>query len=121
MTIKYLDLKRINDMHADEIRQAVTDSNKEMADKALRVLCAAMRTYKTQPSNDAAELEQDLCYVGLVGMIDPVRPEVIDAIKAVGQAGGYVYIMDNASGIPYISPTLSTDVTAQVKAKLGIK
>ena len=50
-----------------------------------------------------------------------ITTKVIDAIKAVGQAGGYVYIMDNASGIPYISPTLSTDVTAQVKAKLGIK
>lgn len=71
----------------DEIRQAVFDSNKEMADKALRVLCAAMRTYKTQPSNEASELEQDLCYVGLVGMIDPVRPEVIDAIKECKNAG----------------------------------
>ena len=50
-----------------------------------------------------------------------ITTKVIDAIKAVGQAGGYVYIMDNPSGIPYISPTLSTDVTAQVKAKLGIK
>ena len=37
------------------------------------------------------------------------------------QAGGYVYIMDMTGGIPYISTTLSTDVTAQVKAKLGIK
>ena len=71
----------------DEIRQAVIDSNKEMADKALRVLCAAMRTYKVQPSNEASELEQDLCYVGLVGMIDPVRPEVIDAIKECKNAG----------------------------------
>lgn len=71
----------------DEIRQAIIDSNKEMADKALRVLCAAMRTYKAQPSNDAEELEQDLCYVGLVGMIDPVRPEVVDAIKECKSAG----------------------------------
>lgn len=71
----------------DEIRQAIIESNKEMADKALRVLCASMRTYKTQPSNDADELEQDLCYIGLVGMIDPVRPEVVDAIKECKSAG----------------------------------
>ncbi len=50
-----------------------------------------------------------------------ITQKVREAIKAIGQEGGYVYIMDLASGIPYISTTLSTDVTAQVKAKLGIK
>lgn len=50
-----------------------------------------------------------------------IQTKLVDAIKAVGQAGGYVYIMDVASGIPYISTTLSTDVTTQVKAKLGLK
>ncbi len=50
-----------------------------------------------------------------------IQTKVLEAIKAVGQAGGYVYIMDVASGVPYISTTLSTDVTAEVKAKLGIK
>ena len=50
-----------------------------------------------------------------------ITTKVLDAIKAVGQAGGYVYIMDLAAGIPYISTTLSTDVTADVKAKLGLK
>ena len=50
-----------------------------------------------------------------------ITTKVVDAIKAVGQAGGYVYIMDMASGIPYISTTLSTDVTTQVKTKLGLK
>lgn len=84
-TSAYLNGKKVP--MTDEIRQAVIDSNKEMADKALRVLCAAMRTYKTHPSNEASELEQDLCYVGLVGMIDPVRPEVIDAIKECKNAG----------------------------------
>ena len=44
-----------------------------------------------------------------------ITTKVVDAIKAVGQAGGYVYIMDTASGIPYISTTLSTDVH-QIKA-----
>jgi outer membrane protein len=50
-----------------------------------------------------------------------ITTKVLDAIKAVGQAGGYVYIMEMGAGIPYISTTLSTDVTAQVKAKLGLK
>lgn len=50
-----------------------------------------------------------------------ITTKITDAIKAIGQAGGYVYIMDLAGGIPYISTTLSTDVTAQVKAKLGVK
>lgn len=71
----------------DEIRQAISASNKEMADKALRVLCAAMRTYSEQPSNEPDELEQDLCYIGLTGMIDPVRPEVVEAIKECKSAG----------------------------------
>ena len=50
-----------------------------------------------------------------------ITAKVLEAIKSVGEAGGYVYIMDTASGIPYISTTLSTDVTAQVKTKLGLK
>lgn len=50
-----------------------------------------------------------------------ITTKLVDAIKSVGQTGGYVYIMDIQGGIPYISTTLSTDVTAQVKAKLGLK
>jgi outer membrane protein len=50
-----------------------------------------------------------------------ITNKVLEAIKAVGQTGGYVYIMEMGAGIPYISTTLSTDVTAQVKTKLGIK
>lgn len=84
-TSAYLD-GRIVPM-TDEIRKAITDSNKEMADKALRVLCAAMRTYKEKPGNDADSLEREMCYVGLTGMIDPVRPEVVDAIKECKTAG----------------------------------
>ena len=50
-----------------------------------------------------------------------ITAKVLDAIKSVGQTGGYVYIMDISGGIPYISTTLSTDVTTQVKTKLGLK
>ena len=50
-----------------------------------------------------------------------ITTKVLDAIKSVGDTGGFVYIMEMGAGIPYISTTLSTDVTAQVKAKLGLK
>ena len=46
---------------------------------------------------------------------------MLDAIKAVGQEGSFVIINEINAGIPYISTTLSTDVTAPVKAKLGLK
>jgi len=52
--------------------------------------------------------------------MNAITTKVLDAIKAVGQAGNYIYIMDMGSGVPYISTTLSTDVTAEVKKKLGI-
>ena len=72
----------------DEKRAEILAGNKEMADKALRVLCGAMRIYKDKPeSEEASALEQELCYVGLTGMIDPVRPEVVEAIKECRAAG----------------------------------
>jgi outer membrane protein len=49
----------------------------------------------------------------------PITTKLVNAIKAVGKTGGYVYIMDVSSGIPYISDTLSKDVTAEVKAELN--
>jgi outer membrane protein len=51
--------------------------------------------------------------------MQPITTKLVNAIKNVGKAGGYVYIMDQASGIPYISETLSKDVTAEVKAELN--
>ena len=51
--------------------------------------------------------------------MQPITTKLVNAIKAVGQAGGYVYIMDTSAGIPYISTTLSKDVTADVKAQLN--
>ena len=50
-----------------------------------------------------------------------ITTKVLEAIKAVGQAGEFVMINEINAGIPYISTTLSTDVTAQVKTKLGLK
>lgn len=54
-------------------------------------------------------------------LMDPIAKKIDDAIKAVGQEGGYVYIFDlSTTNIPFVSETLSTDVTPAVKAKLGL-
>ena len=72
----------------DEVRAQILAENKGFADNALRVLCAAMRSYDVMPENTEAEaLEQELCYIGLSGMIDPVRPEVVLAIEKCRAAG----------------------------------
>ena len=51
--------------------------------------------------------------------MQPITTKLVNAIKEVGKTGGYVYIMDVSSGIPYISETLSKDVTAEVKTQLN--
>ena len=51
--------------------------------------------------------------------MQPITAKLVNAIQAVGKAGNYVYIMDITSGIPYISQTLSEDVTSKVKAELA--
>lgn len=72
----------------EEVRTAILKSNKSMADRALRVLCGACRQWDTMPESTEPEfLEQDLTYLGLSGMIDPVRPEVKAAIVECREAG----------------------------------
>lgn len=71
-----------------EIRDSILKNNKSMADRALRVLCGALREWDSIPrKSDPDDLEQDLVYLGLSGMIDPVRPEVRAAITECRQAG----------------------------------
>ncbi len=72
----------------DEIREEIVTANKKMADNALRVLAGAMRHFDAKPeSEEASFLEHNLIFLGLMGMIDPIRPEVIDAIEECRQAG----------------------------------
>ena len=72
----------------DAKRAEIMENNKALADKALRVLAAAMRVWEEKPAENTPEyLETDLCFLGLTGMIDPVRPEVKPAIEACAAAG----------------------------------
>ena len=69
-------------------RERVEQANKAMADRALRVLACAERHWDASPGSAEPEyLERELCFIGLCGMIDPVRPEVADAIKECREAG----------------------------------
>ncbi len=69
-------------------RNKIKEENKKMADKALRVLALAKKNHPEMPKEISSEaLENDLCFIGLTGMIDPIRPEVKDAIVKCKDAG----------------------------------
>ena len=73
----------------DEARSEILAQNKSMADQALRVMASARRDWGTEAplSYDPANLEHDMVFVGLSGMIDPVRPEVKGAVAEAHSAG----------------------------------
>lgn len=72
----------------EEYRAEILKANKNMADRALRVLAAAQRIYKELPEDTSpTSLENELCFIGLSGMIDPVRDEVKEAIAECKKAG----------------------------------
>ena len=83
----YIEKGEVKPMTAAKMAEIMAD-NKVMADCALRVLAAAKRDWSTRPTDNTSEyLEQDLCFIGLAGMIDPIRPEVKDAIAECRAAG----------------------------------
>ena len=72
----------------ERLYKKILDVNKQMADKALRVLAAAFVKYDGLPDELTSQArEKDMTFVGLCGMIDPVRPEVKSAIDECKNAG----------------------------------
>jgi len=66
----------------------IRNSNEEMANSALRVLAMAYKDLQQAPQNvEIGEMENELIFIGLLGMIDPARPEVIDAVAKCNTAG----------------------------------
>ena len=71
----------------DEDKQAILTTNKDLAKQALRVLMMAYKTTNDIPTLESEVVESDLIFSGLVGMIDPERPEAAEAVRVAKEAG----------------------------------
>ena len=71
----------------DEDKQAILATNKDLAKQALRVLMMAYKTSNEIPTLESEVVESDLIFSGLVGMIDPERPEAAEAVRVAKEAG----------------------------------
>lgn len=89
------------------------ESIKQRKEQELQELNTRMQQFAQNSQSDLEKANQE--------KMAPIITKVQNAIKEVGTAGGYVYIMDVSSGIPFINESISTDVTSQIKTKLGIK
>ena len=129
-TAAQTELQKLEKQYSDELKMMETELSKkseeyetqkatlpaniqQRREQELQELYGRMQQYYQQSQQELAQASQE--------KMAALTEKITKAIKEVGVAGGYLYIFDVASGIPYISETLSTDVTAQVKAKLGIK
>ncbi|MBQ9124783.1 MAG: cation-translocating P-type ATPase [Acholeplasmatales bacterium] len=72
-------------INADEVKQNALNANSDMATNALRVLALGIQEFDSMPNAD--DLEKNLNLIGLVGMIDPARPEVKESIRVATKAG----------------------------------
>jgi outer membrane protein len=113
------DMKRV----ADELQKKFAAYQQEQANLPKNI--QERRQKELQELNDRGmQMQQDAqqeLQQSWMQMLEPIAKKIDDAIKAVGQEGGYVYIFDlNATQIPFVNETLSTDVTSAVKAKLGL-
>ncbi|MBQ7686512.1 MAG: OmpH family outer membrane protein [Bacteroidaceae bacterium] len=93
--------------------ESLPETMKQRRVQELQDLDKRLTEYQQTAEQDLAQQERT--------KLNEISEKVGNAIKEVGTAGGYIYVMDVTSGIPFINETLSTDVTDQVKAKLGIK
>lgn len=95
----------------DKTKSTMNDTKRKETEDNLQQMYTKIQQTAQDNSQSLQKLQQD--------KIGPITNKLVEAIKAVGKTGGYVYIMDLSSGIPYISDTLSKDVTAEVKAQLN--
>ena len=124
------DIQAMEQQYRDEIKRAEDDFTKKFTayqqeQANLPKNIAERRQKELQELQEKAmQFQQDASQQlqqSWMEMLQPVAKKLDDAIKAVGQEGGYIYIFDlTSTNIPFVNETLSTDVTAAVKGKLGL-
>ena len=125
------DIQVLQKQFMDEITRSREDFNKKFAEFQ-QEQANLTQTIKERRQNELAQLQEKVMQIEQDAqaqmekswreMIEPIFKKIDDAIKAIGHEGGYVYIFDlSSTNIPYVSETLSTDVTDAVKKKLGIQ
>ncbi len=87
----------------DEARAEALAANDEMSRAGLRVLAVTERGFAERPPLDADDLETDLTFLGLIGMVDPPRPEVAAAVATCRRAGIRVIMMTGDYGLTAVS------------------
>lgn len=92
---------------------SLPDDIKKRREQDLNELSQRIQKYYTDSQQELNQLQAQ--------KLQGIQDKLLKAVEEVGQSGQFVYIMDTTAGVPYISKTLSTDVTSQVKGKLGIK
>lgn len=103
--------KKVTEFQNEE--KTLPENIKNRRQQELQDMATRAQEFQTTSEQDMQKKQQEL--------MAPILQKANDAITAVGQEQGFTYIFDlDSTPIPYVNETTSTDVTAAVKAKLGI-
>jgi calcium-translocating P-type ATPase len=86
---------------SEQERHVVVEENNMMAERSLRVLALARKTLTPESAGrkQTTEIEEGICFLGLVGMMDPPRADVIEAVKATRTAGLRIIMITGDFGL----------------------
>lgn len=125
------ELETLQKQYEEELKYMETEYTKKVEDyekqrETLPENIRQRRESEIMESRQRAEQYFNDCQSNLANksneLMEGLQTKLVKAIQAVGEEGGYVCIFDMAGGVvPFVSSTLTTDVTEAVKAKLGIK